>query len=201
MEFNEKLQTLRKQKGLTQEELAQKLFVSRTAISKWESGRGYPNIDSLKQLARFFSVSVDELLSCEQVLTIAEDDRKESRRYMQDLVYGVLDLSAVLLLFLPFFGQESDSVIQAVSLAMLTQIAPWLKGAYWALVIGMAALGLLALVLQSKENIFWKKHKTKLSFALNMLGALLFILSRQPYPATLLFVFLTIKVFLSAKNR
>ena len=48
MEFREKLQELRKQRGLTQEELAEKLFVSRTAISKWESGRGYPNIDSLK---------------------------------------------------------------------------------------------------------------------------------------------------------
>ena len=46
MEFNEKLLELRKQKGLTQEELAEVLFVSRTAISKWESGRGYPNIDS-----------------------------------------------------------------------------------------------------------------------------------------------------------
>ena len=48
MEFNEKLQELRKQKNLTQEELAGDLFVSRTAISKWESGRGNPGIDSLK---------------------------------------------------------------------------------------------------------------------------------------------------------
>ena len=46
MEFHEKLQALRKQRGLTQEELAQLLFVSRTAVSKWESGRGYPSIDS-----------------------------------------------------------------------------------------------------------------------------------------------------------
>ena len=41
MEFHEKLQKLRSDEGLTQDELAEKLFVSRTAISKWESGRGY----------------------------------------------------------------------------------------------------------------------------------------------------------------
>lgn len=54
MELNEKLQELRKQKGLTQEELAERLYVSRTAVSKWESGRGYPNIESLKAVASFF---------------------------------------------------------------------------------------------------------------------------------------------------
>ena len=62
MDFNEKIQLLRKQKGLTQEELADVLYVSRTAVSKWESGRGYPNIDSLKAIAKFFGVTVDELL-------------------------------------------------------------------------------------------------------------------------------------------
>jgi transcriptional regulator with XRE-family HTH domain len=59
MEFNEKLQNLRKQKGLTQDELADLLFVSRTAVSKWESGRGYPNIESLKAIAKLFSVTID----------------------------------------------------------------------------------------------------------------------------------------------
>ena len=59
MEFNEKLQQLRKQKGLTQEEAAQALYVSRAAVSKWESGRGFPNLDSLKAIARFYGVTVD----------------------------------------------------------------------------------------------------------------------------------------------
>ena len=68
VEFHEKIQELRKKKGLTQEELAEALFVSRTAVSKWESGRGYPNIDSLKEISMFFSVSIDELLSSEKLL-------------------------------------------------------------------------------------------------------------------------------------
>ena len=61
MEFHEKLQILRKNRGMTQEELAEALFVSRTAVSKWESGRGYPSIDSLKEISGFFSITIDEL--------------------------------------------------------------------------------------------------------------------------------------------
>ena len=72
LEFHEKLQELRKIRGLTQEELAEALFVSRTAISKWESGRGYPSIDSLKEISRYFSVSIDDLLSGDQLIFIAE---------------------------------------------------------------------------------------------------------------------------------
>ena len=63
MEFGEKLQALRRGREMTQEELAHALYVSRTAISKWESGRGYPNSDSLKAISKYFAVSIDELLS------------------------------------------------------------------------------------------------------------------------------------------
>ena len=105
MEFCEKLQELRKQKGLTQEELAEALFVSRTAVSKWESGRGYPNIDSLKQIASVFSVTVDELLSGDELLTAAEQDNKRLWNRLCDRVFGLLDGSTAALLFLPFFGQ------------------------------------------------------------------------------------------------
>lgn len=62
MEFGEKIQKLRNEKKWTQEQLAEKLYVSRTAVSKWESGKGYPNIDSLKDIAKLFNKTIDELL-------------------------------------------------------------------------------------------------------------------------------------------
>ena len=65
MEFNEKLQKLRTNENLTQEELTEKLYVSRAAISKWESGRGYPSIDSLKAIAKYFHITIDELIGSE----------------------------------------------------------------------------------------------------------------------------------------
>jgi len=78
MEFHEKLLELRKAKYLTQEDLAGFLYVSRTAISKWESGRGYPNIDSLKAISKFFGVTIDDLLSGEELLILAEEDNQKN---------------------------------------------------------------------------------------------------------------------------
>ena len=72
MEFGEKIQKLRNQNKWTQEQLAEKLYVSRTAISKWESGKGYPNIDSLKDIAKLFNKTIDELLSSEEIIDIAK---------------------------------------------------------------------------------------------------------------------------------
>ena len=93
MELGEKLQALRKNRGLTQEELAEALYVSRTAVSKWESGRGMPNIESLKAISKFFSVTLDDLLSGEELLVIAEDDHKQKEMHTRDLIYGLLDCS------------------------------------------------------------------------------------------------------------
>ena len=199
MELNEKLLELRKQKGLTQAELAEILFVSRTAVSKWESGRGYPNIDSLKAIAKFFGVTIDELLSGEELLTIAEEDSRKKENRLRDLVFGSLDCSTAMLFFLPFFGQKTPPVIQAVSLLSLTEAKLYLRTAYVAAVAGMAFLGFLTLALQTCQNPIWMKNKHKLSWMLNAAGALLFIISSQPYAAALLFLFLAVKALMLIK--
>ena len=62
MKFSEKLQTLRKEKGLSQEKLAELLSVSRQAVSKWESGQTYPEIEKLIVLSDLFEITLDDLL-------------------------------------------------------------------------------------------------------------------------------------------
>ncbi|MBR5473464.1 MAG: helix-turn-helix transcriptional regulator [Clostridia bacterium] len=201
MQFNEKLQDLRKQKGLTQDQLAEMLFVSRTAVSKWESGRGTPNIESLKAIAKLFSVSIDELLSGEQLLCLAEEDNKQKQKHFRDVVFGLLDISVLLFLFLPLFAYKTDEVIRDVSLLNVTTTAPWLKIAYFAVVIITVLFGVLTLSLQNYNGAFWVKNKSIISLIISAIGALLFIISLQPYAAVFLFVFLIIKVMILNVSR
>ena len=67
MELSEKLKIIRRESGLTQQEMANKLSISRQAISNYEQGRGYPSLDTLKSISSLFNVSLDELLSSEAV--------------------------------------------------------------------------------------------------------------------------------------
>ena len=201
MEFHQKLQELRKQKGITQEELAERLYVSRTAVSKWESGRGYPNIDSLQAIARFFGVSVDALLSADEMLTLAKEDTRQKEYRLRDLVYGLLDLGMAMLLFLPLFADRTGEAIQSVSLIALGGIQPYLRIAYFSLVGGIALVGIATLALQGCQASAWLKSKSKISLSMGTAAVLLFIISSQPYAAVFAFVLLTIKALLLIKRQ
>ena len=199
MDFQDKLKEPRKNRGLTQEELAQALFVSRTAISKWESGKGYPNIDSLKAISKYFCVSLDDLLSTDEIITIAEEDGKQKERHLRNLVFGLLDCSIAMFLFLPFFGQRVDGVIQEVSVLMLTEEEIYIKIPYLIIVFSMTVWGILMLALQDCQVSFWLQKKDKISLGLGAVGALLFMISRQPYASAYLFLILVIQALMLIK--
>ena len=82
MFFNEKLKMLRKESNLTQEELAEKLNVSRQAITKWESGDGTPDIENLKQISILFNTTIDELVKEDKNVTA---EIKEKYSYIEEL--------------------------------------------------------------------------------------------------------------------
>lgn len=83
----------------------------------------------------------------------------------------------------------------------LTEIAPYLRIAYFVVVIGIIVLGILTLTLQKCDQTFWMRNKSKISLIINAIGALLFIISLQPYAAIFLFVFLIIKALILIKKQ
>lgn len=200
MEFNEKLQELRKSRSLTQEELAKALFVSRTAISKWESGRGYPGIDSLKEISRFFSVTIDELICSEEMISVAENEKRELADKYVFLICNVLDILLVILMLIPVFGNGTASS-ETVPLFGLNGINPWVKNVF-ILIIGVTVLnGICGVIIANFNKPVWNRHRFTTGIVLSILSAAVFIVTRQPYAGIICFLFLVIKGFLTAKAR
>ncbi len=194
MEFKEKLQELRKRRGMTQEELANALYVSRTAVSKWESGRGYPGIDSLKAIAAFFSVTVDVLLSGDELLSVAEESQKQTKRNFCDVVVGLLDLGHVTLLFLPLFAVRADQTVQAVSLLGGDALPLYFRILGLVLVSLIAVWGVLLLALQGSESPLWAGCKHKASPILGGLATALFVFALHPYAAVFVLLLLAFQI-------
>ena len=198
MEFNEKLQELRKSRSLTQEELAEALFVSRSAISKWESGRGYPSIDSLKEMSRFFSVTVDDLICSDEMISVAENEKRELADKYVSIICNALDILLAILLFIPAFGNGRDSP-ETVSLFGLSGINPWVKTVF-AVIIGVTILnGICGVIIANFNRPVWNRHRLVTGIILSILAVTVFIVTRQPYAGIVCFSFLVIKGFLTAK--
>lgn len=70
MALADRIRTARKKAGLSQQQLAEQLFVSRQAVTKWESGKGTPDVHNLQRMAALFGVSVDHLLSDDSVAPV-----------------------------------------------------------------------------------------------------------------------------------
>lgn len=114
---------MRKNRGFTKEELAQVLYVSRTAISKWESGRGYPSIDSLKEISNYFGVTID------------------------DLLFGMVDLFSFILIVLSLYPKPINGYIFSVNLFSHTETT-WLnRWIYWIMFIALIGIGIVKIVL------------------------------------------------------
>ena len=199
MEFNEKLQQLRKSRGLTQEELAEALFVSRTAISKWESGRGYPSIDSLKQIANYFSISIDELLSGERLITIAENENRTNLKNMGNMLFGVVDIFSFIMIILPLYPNKIDDYIYSVNLFNYTQTAVFNLVIMWSFYLALILIGISKILLTQLNIEKGQKVITNISLVLGILAVLYLALTRDAYAITVVFVLLIIKVMLLFK--
>jgi len=129
MTFAQKLVALRKQAGLSQEQLAEKLSVSRQAVSKWETGDTLPDTAKVIQLSRLFDVTIDYLLKEEETTPAAENVQQESEPATPPVSEG----------------EPAPQVVQTLQLMESPQRrkrAKWIAG--WILT-GLGSLGYLVL--------------------------------------------------------
>ena len=150
--FADKLKSLRAEKGLTQEALAEQLYVTRAAVSKWENGKGYPNIESLRQISRLFHVTVDELISDGDAENQHRLEDRRTKRYfwcaMACLLMTVLSALGVFLGGLPLGLLTALGTVGYVVFAFLSKPKyrrMQLKKYVWAYVLSRAVV--LAIVL------------------------------------------------------
>ena len=199
MEFHEKLQELRKSRGLTQEELAEALYVSRTAVSKWESGRGYPSIDSLKEISAYFSVSIDDLLSGEKLILLAQKENKSNIQSICDLLMGATDLLALMLILLPLYPKSVGDYVYSVNLWLYTETASYNRILYWILFLSLATVGLWKILHTQLKPQKPSQGITVLSFSLSLAAIFYLVLAREAYAATLAIVLMLLKSLLISR--
>ena len=200
MELNEKLQELRKNKGLTQEELAAALYVSRTAVSKWESGRGLPSIDSLKQISAFFDVSIDDLLSADKALSLAEQENKASQRSFCDLLLGISDLCAILLILLPLYPRVDGKTVYAVDFLTYARTAAFSGWIFAFLFAGLILTGAVKIGSVCGKTETAQPLLTGISLCISIAAVLLLAVTRNAYATPLTFLMLVIKGTLLLKR-
>lgn len=196
MDFGEKLKALRTERGLTQEQLAAKLYVSRTAVSKWETGGGSPNLDSLQAVARLFDVSVDDLLSADDLIVLARDERRSTARSSGMLSFGLLDVLAVVFAFIPLYGVDDGSFVRMANLADYGASVDF--GASFAVmaaaVVSLMFMGAVEIVLAAVGSRRAARIVALVGFAVQALAVVLFASTMQPYATTLMFALLLAKV-------
>lgn len=107
MEFKDKLKQLRKEKGLTQSQLAEAIFVSRSTVAKWENGLGLPSPESMAVLEQFFSVPTQDIATTEPETVIVEKNRK-LWLIAQIAGWAVLITLLVFSMFLPFAIRDGN---------------------------------------------------------------------------------------------
>ena len=200
MEFGEKIQKLRNQNKWTQEQLAEKLYVSRTAVSKWESGKGYPNIDSLKDIAKLFNKTIDELLSSEEIIDIAKEENTSNIKRTNNLIYGLLDIISILFIFLPLYAYKTEDFVYSVSLMSTNDIGNIIKILYIVIFSVLSLIGITELILQFIDNKKIQRVVNIISLIIESFSVLFFAISRQTYLTAIIFIILTIKIIVVIKN-
>ena len=141
MKFNEKLLKLRKEKGLSQEELGMEMQVSRQTVSKWEAGQSYPDFTRLVMLSDFFDMTLDELVKDIDVQEVRENSLTNEKI---DSIYGV--------------SQEVDSIFQNKRMKDIIKGIKWFIVGSCIFVCLVMIISLILHLVYPEAGTFWRTY-------------------------------------------
>lgn len=141
MKFNEKLLKLRKEKGLSQEELGMEMQVSRQTVSKWEAGQSYPDFARLVMLSDFFDMTLDELVKDIDVQEVRENSFTNEKI---DSIYRV--------------SQDVNSIFQNRTLKDIIKGIKWFIVGSFIFLCLVIVVSLILHFIYPESNVFWRTY-------------------------------------------
>lgn len=190
MEVNKKIQKLRKENNLTQDQLAERLGVSKIYVARIENGKILPSVKDIKNIARILDVNVSDLTSFDDLIFIAENDNYNRLDRKTTLFFAILDILSISFIFMPFYVKNNN----VMTLIELKPLSSLLYIAYLVLLIVSFIVGVLEIIFSANN----KKNKLKnvkiISVVVYAFSILIFALSKQSYITAFLFLFLMIKI-------
>ena len=193
VELSKKIKQIRNDNKLTQEQFVEKMLVSRTAISKWENGTCYPSIDSLKYMSKIFNISLDKLLSSDEILEIVNTENRSNIFKYNGLLFSLLDIVRIMFIFLPLYSYKVNNFVYSVSLFDSNDLGLTLKIVFMVVFIMFLFLGFIELILNYRENNVLIK---KVSLFLDMIAIFIILFTKQSYVIALMFVIFVIKIIM-----
>lgn len=177
MNFPEKLKRLRKEKGMTQEELAEKIYVSRTLISKYENGAVYPTEENIEKLALFFGVKISDLIDNEDTvqLVLKEKDLADKINSVLSRIIISLSTLASVLSFIPMlrlrfydYSNGTPPTLKEVIMSPMHLSIIRNNPIVVITVLSLLANAVLSALLLRRKNNAWLKLSNYIAFVINL---------------------------------
>ena len=153
----------------------------------------------MKEISNYYSVTIDDLLSGEKLLSIAEKENKANIRDICNLLFGIVDICSFLLIFLPLYPNRIDGFVYSVNLISYAQIASVQRLVYWIFFLLLIVIGILKIVFTKLGMEGSHKFTTGISMLLSILIVLFLSIAREAYAITVIFMLLVIKGILLLK--
>ena len=154
MTIGEMIKEIRKNAGLSQEQFAEKLAISRQAVSKWERGVALPDIENIMYISDLFNVSLDTIVKGDEKMTRKIISDSKNAKFMNKAFIGIIVVTTAIIAFILGFGGIVFAVFDLKAIAIIT-IFPL---AYQFIIYGKFSITAFSVFTKTeKENEIWKR--------------------------------------------